>query len=194
MGIADYETAQLMRIAATGRRIQTAAGAVRTKIGTDPGRRGNALTISPRSSAHAPPPLVMRRWRWCDASTPSSLIWPRPRSPTRNGSGPRRNGPLELPGGRRRSWQRSAATTRLRGAFSSLIDGSKPTRAVRYGRLHGPLAMPPQPRVDSERASRSGIRSVHRPAASTCTECGWGPRASRTGPLASAAARRGDLA
>jgi transposase, IS5 family len=70
------------RIAATGRRIQAAGGATRTRL------RGRS----------AGAPVGMKPWRWCGARPVSWPTWPRWRRPRRNNCWPTRNGRYGRPG------------------------------------------------------------------------------------------------
>jgi hypothetical protein len=87
------------RIAAIGRRIRAAGGAVRTKLrdrSRAAGRRAHDLNAN--CGPAALPPRRRRRWRWCGARTLSWRIWPRP-PPTR---------PNACCGTRNRAWLRPA--------------------------------------------------------------------------------------
>jgi hypothetical protein len=93
------------RIAAIGRRIRAAGGAVRTKLrdrSRAAGRRAHDLNAN--CGPAALPPRRRRRWRWCGARTLSWRIWPRP-PPTR---------PNACCGTRNRAWLRPVTHRRKR--------------------------------------------------------------------------------
>ena len=151
------------RIAATGRRIQAAGGATRTKVrdrsraAGQAGARDRARSCGPRSAAGG-----TRRWPWCGGSPASWPTWPRP--PPRDAERLLANAKRRCagPAPRPPSSQADGEQRRGRGAAA----GPAGPRGQRPDRPAG--RDPADRRPDPAAAGRARPRTA-RPGGSACT-------------------------